>query len=382
MKDKKNDFRWSTSYRLITIYAMTLLNVGWSLWLLRFYESFNTNDSRGPHRMENTLNGVTSDSKNIYERTSIGYAISITSCPTNSTNMITIDGPAILSHSIHQIHSHLNYSALSKYRNYSLYAIIHPDAERCTKHLVKFGFHPLLRSVPVNVTNITSPRYRYLIETDGCCGSREFLKLWSFTLVQHDIVVHMDVDGFLQRPLDVIFDTMLRKNYSYPELDTSDSFLEPRFRSHLGFRELSRIDFAFTRDYNQQSKITADPQRYGVQGGFFVLRPSWKTFHEMSTLLHLGNYTLNKGWGKLYFGGYYGSPQIQGFLSYYFTALYPQSAIELNRCYHNAMLDDPHDISGRCKSGQISCQDCREVPLSEMFFVHLTLCWKPWQVRF
>jgi hypothetical protein len=311
---------------------------------------------------------------------SIGYAISITSCPFNTTTIV-IDGPAILSYSIHLIHSHSNKSSSSKYLNYSLYAIIHPDAERCTTHLPKFGFNLLIRPVPVNVTDIISPRYRYLIETYGCCGSREFLKLWSFTLVQHDIVVHLDVDGFLHRPLDVIFDVMLQENSPYHEFDNNNTVLEPRFRSHSNFRDLSRIDFAFTRDYNQQSKITADPQRYGVQGGFFLLRPSMNTFYEMSKLLHQGNYTRNKGWGKSYFGGYYGAPQIQGFLSYYFTALYPQNAIELNRCYHNTMLDDPYDLSGRCKSGQKSCQNCRDVPLAEMYFVHITLCWKPWQVR-
>jgi hypothetical protein len=316
----------------------------------------------------------------VLEEVSIAFTITITSCPPNAT-YVTIDGPAVLSHSIHLLHSNLNHSKSSNYRNYSLYAIIHPDAEACTRHLPKFGYKRLIRYLPFKIRKIKSLEYRRFIELNGCCGSREFLKLWAYTLVQHNVVVQLDVDGFLNLPLDPLLDVMLKQKYfSSSDIDTSEKFLEPRFRLHPWFEKLSGIDFAFTRDYYQQSKITTDRQRYGVQGGFLVLRPSWDIFQDMTRLLLEGNYTEVKGWARSYFGGYYGSPQIQGFLSYYYATFHPYRAIELNRCYYNTILDDPHDISGRCKSGLVTCQVCYDVPLSEMFFIHLTLCWKPWQV--
>jgi hypothetical protein len=93
-----------------------------------------------------------------------------------------------------------------------------------------------------------------------------------------------------------------------------------------------------------------------------------------------GDYAHTKGWGKKCHGGYWGAPQIQGFLSYYYTDLHPEHAVELNHCIYNNMMDDPFDGSGKCRTGGLSCQDCRQMKLEDTISVHVTRCWKPWQV--
>jgi alpha-N-acetylglucosamine transferase len=43
----------------------------------------------------------------------------------------------------------------------------------------------------------------------GCCGEKEFLKLYSYTLTDYPIVVHLDLDSLVLQPFDDLFDSML-----------------------------------------------------------------------------------------------------------------------------------------------------------------------------
>jgi hypothetical protein len=296
-------------------------------------------------------------------RSVIAYAISITSCPVNTTTVF--DGPAILSHSIHRVSIRHN-STLSKY-DYSLYAFVHPEATNCTHFLEILGYNVIIRDLPFNLNDIQSENYKTLIEEDGCCGSREFLKLWAYALTNHDIVVHTDTDVMFLKPLDLVFDAML-------DSDASKHTLPSMF----GNSPPSQLDFLYTRDYLQRSHITKNPKRYGVQGGFFVAKPSLTILNEMTQTILRGNYERGLGWGLLKYGGYWGSSQIQGFLSYFYGEIHPKYAMELNRCIYNTMVDDPPQADGACRTGELECEDCRETPFTSMVSVHLTTCWKPW----
>ena len=314
--------------------------------------------------------------------TTIAYAISVTSCQLNQTGTV-LDGPAVLSHSIHQVHADSVYE-------YQLYAFVHPNALPCATPLRQLGFKTLMRNVPIDVRNIQSASYRRAVETRGCCGSLEFLKLWAYTLVDHDIVVHVDTDVFFHKSIDPIFNRMLQlpvvDGTTTPPTGSTTSPINSLALLHTHHHTDNnvtlplQIDFLFTRDYHQQSTITTDPTRYGVQGGFFVARPSLAVFDEMKSILLQGQYREHDGWGRAYHGGYWGASQVQGFLSYYYTTVHPEQAVELNHCLYNAMLDDPMDRSGKCRTRTETCQDCRQVALADMFSIHLTVCWKPWQV--
>lgn len=311
----------------------------------------------------------------------VAYAISITSCPTfkNTTGILprherkvfdgpvgVFDGPAILGHSIHRSSIRFN-ATYSKY-DYRLYAFIHPDATDCADNLAVLGYEVVVRSTPIDVSHIQNQQYKIDIEDQGCCGSKEFMKLWAYTLVDHPIVVHLDTDVFVNKPLDHLFDAMLAE-------DASKMTLPTMFNKPLP----TKIDFFFTRDYKQRSTITKDPGKYGVQGGFFIARPDMALFQELHDTIIIGNYTKYDGWESLLYGGYWGSAQIQGFLSYFYGHVRPFAAVELNRCLYNSMTDDEPLYQGKCRTGEESCEDCRLTPVSDVFSLHMTTCWKPWQ---
>ena len=311
----------------------------------------------------------------------VAYVISITTCPvlpykntsstpkdrTDSTEQYSVfDGPAILGHSIHR--SSIRFDATKSKYDYHLYAVVHPNASDCAENLSKLGYEILIRNTPIDVYRIQNEQYREDIESNGCCGSKEFMKLWAYTLVDHPIVVHLDTDTFLNKPFDNLFDAMLVDDATKMTLPTM--FNKPLPKT---------IDFFFTRDYQQRSRITKDPSKYGVQGGFFVVRPDVKLFQELLDAIHGGNYTKRDGWGGKQYGGYWGSSQIQGFLSYFYGTVRPLIAVELNRCLYNTMTDDNPMFEGMCRTGEVECEDCRLTPVSEVVSFHLTSCWKPWQ---
>lgn len=295
----------------------------------------------------------------------VAYAVSITSCPINTTTVV--DGPAILAYSIHQASIRHN-ATISKY-DYKLIAFIHPEAQNCSQFLDKLGYEVQIRDTPVDVSQIQSASYKVTIEEQGCCGSKEFLKLWAFALEEHEIVVHLDTDVMVLQPLDELFDAMLSSNASEHQLPTM-----------FGKPLPPRIEIYYTRDYLQRSIIAKKSSHYGVQGGFFVVRPNQELFQQLVDVVLEGDYERGTGWGKKRYGGFWGAAQIQGFLSYFFGEIRPQGAVELNRCIYNSMIDDDPMYKDTCRTGEETCEDCRERPLDEIKTVHLTTCWKPWHV--
>ena len=304
----------------------------------------------------------------------IAYAISVTSCHPNSTSVL--DGAAVLGHSIHLASARVNKN--SRY-DYALYAFVHVDAKSCAPILKQLGYTVLLKEgPPFSVEDIQNEQLQRQIELKGCCGSKEFLKLYAYSLVEHPIVVHFDTDAAVLQPLDQLFDTMLGDEYSRRQLPSE----------HLmGKDTLAKkrvADFYFTRDYHQGSQFTDDPQQYGVQGGFFALLPNATMLKELSQRLLTERFTTTRGWSNKGYHGYWGATQIQGFLSYVYGEYYPDRAVELNRCIYNSMInDDPyHSKTGHCRTQQAACQDCRETPMDQIHTIHLTTCRKPWECPF
>ena len=71
------------------------------------------------------------------------------------------------------------------------------------------GYTVLIKPPPVQVSEIHGKWYREHVETENCCGSAEFIKLYAYELVQHEIVVRWDMDVALLAPMDDLFDAML-----------------------------------------------------------------------------------------------------------------------------------------------------------------------------
>jgi hypothetical protein len=132
----------------------------------------------------------------------IGYAVSVTGCGSDPLS----EGAAVLKHSIHLAH------AQSGKYSYQIYALYHPHAAACVSDLADLGYALLERTTPVAVADIRGEFLRTHIEKNGCCGEKELIKLEAYTLTQHPVVVHLDLDVLVLQPLDSLFDVMINGN--------------------------------------------------------------------------------------------------------------------------------------------------------------------------
>jgi hypothetical protein len=309
----------------------------------------------------------------------VAYVISITGCPAaNKTPTAVVDGPAVLAHSIKRLKSRYAYD---------LIAMVHPNAASCTSHLPLFGYQIMERELGFNHSEINNKRnYRLWVRHQGCCGEMEFLKLQAYTLVEYDVVLHLDTDLLILQPMDGIVDAMLGIDRSGIDVLHKDRPLP------------DDINFLFTRDYVQMSLLTNITTKFAVQGGFFALKPSARLFRRLINTVKTGDFTMKSGWNSKNYGGYYGAPQVQGLLSYFYAEHFPRGAVELNPCIYNSMVSFPaHTSTGRCRyyddgrgaitmtngtadnvADDATCQSCSNMSLSELHSTHYTVCFKPW----
>jgi len=299
----------------------------------------------------------------------IGYAISLTGCEETSY----IDGAAVLKQSIHQNSIH-NPKSTSKY-SYKLYAIVHPSAVLCAQALHDLlGFEVLVRDTPFDMNDIRGEFYKSRVNQSGCCGEREFIKLYAYTLVEHPIVVHLDMDVLILNPMDELFDAMLD-----PRSDKHRRSVPSMHNQTLP----SNIQAYFTRDYNM---AYPGKEHVGAQGGFLIFKPNATVLNEYVDIVLEGKFCPGSGWGCEGWGNFWGAPQIQGIVPYYYDKFYPNTAVELDRCFYNNMADPPRQLTnkqdhtvGKCMDGRDECQDCRTTDIHKVKTVHFTICQKPWR---
>jgi hypothetical protein len=308
----------------------------------------------------------------------IAYAVSVTAC---KNPLDLFEGAAVLKHSIH-LSSIRNPNSTSKY-DYQLIAFVHPNATDCESTLDQLGYQVQILDTPVDVTQIkNNSAMVHRVMKSGCCGEKEFLKLYSFTLLDYPVAVHLDLDTAILKPLDDLFDVMLLPSNASKHIPAAmwNSTTGTNTNGTGTHTFTHPVNAFFTRDYPM---ITPGRkvEKVGMQGGFLVVRPDRKVFDEFCKIIMSGAFVPGPGWGgeKLRYGGYFGAAQIQGLVSYYYGHFHPNTYIELNRCYYNQMADPPrHEKNGRCMTGEKDCQDCRDTDMKDIYSVHYTLCQKPW----
>lgn len=295
----------------------------------------------------------------------VAFAVSVTGC---GSDPIT-EGAAVLKYSIERASSRGN---LGGTFDYEMFAIYHPSAEACTLPLQDLGYKLLKRDVFVKVSDIKGDYLRDRIESNGCCGEKELIKLEAYTLTDYPIVVHLDLDVLILKPLDEIFNWMVDPPSSTP---TSDSIMWPEKPWP------SQINAFFTMDYNM---VRPQTKYKPVQGGFLVLRPSMDVYKEFQSIVLEGDFRASGGWGGAV-GPFYGSMTFQGIIPYYYNYLHTGQSVELSRCIYNQMADNPRTgrtvndvLSGDCRTGTKECEDCRDRPIEDVVTTHFTLCQKPW----
>ena len=359
------------------------------LWLNRIIAA--NFDSTGAPRSSSSPQNQTQSSKdgitnkNGVVPIQIAYAISLIRCSDfqSSTDGL-LDAATILRHSIHKT-SMRNPDSGSKY-DYKLYAIVHTKAAECSHILSDLGYEVLLKESPVQISEIRGEYLRKNVHKEWCCGADEFVKLYAYTIGQHPIVVHTDIDFMYYQPMDTLFDAMLlphdsdegkmaRKNI---EMEYPDKVIPENIQAYL------------TRDYHQ----VIPGRKAAFQAGFIVVKPSMDAFNEYLDIIREGNYvegfSRENGWGGKGYGGVVGSMAMQGLPAYYYDIVRPNTTVELNGCRYNHMganifyEDVPNfirrykDLHGKCRRNVEGCEDCRKTDLKLIKNIHFTNCRKPW----
>ena len=106
----------------------------------------------------------------------IAHAISLITCHKASRVQGFLDALIILRHSIHQNSVHAGKGRYS----YQMYAIIHEEGG-CDQHvplLKRLGYIPVVKPTPVDWNDLPEGWYKSHVESENCCGSKEFIKLY------------------------------------------------------------------------------------------------------------------------------------------------------------------------------------------------------------
>jgi len=328
---------------------------------------FGTKDKAEDSRVENFSTTV--------PKATIAYAVSLTGCGESDGHghseldyVGLYDGSAVLKHSVH-LNSFRYNSSRSKY-DYKMVVFVHPSAISCSAPFEAIGYEIQVRDTPINVSEIQGEFLKTNVVKSGCCGEKEYIKLYSYTLMEYPLVVHLDMDSVLFQPLDELFDAIL-------DPSTRHAINKPtHIRSPLP-SDNTTIQAMFTRDYLM---VNVGKKDVGVQGGFFIVRPNTTVFKEYQAIILEGNFIPGIGWAAKY-GGYFGAQQIQGLMAYYYDGLYPGQAVELDYCTYNNMGHYPYDTQRRACLGP-NCKDCRIVDFATVRLGHFTKCPKPWSCKY
>lgn len=222
----------------------------------------------------------------------VAYAVSLIKCGDFQSSAAGLtDAAIVLRHSVH-LTSVRNPSSGSKY-DYKMYAIVHSDAEQCSQVLTDAGFNVLVRPVPVQKEEIEDPYLRKNIHREWCCGHDEFVKLYAYTIVDHPIVVHVDIDYIFHKPMDDIFDTMI-----YDSSDPVAIATRERVPREFPFKPWpDRIDCYMTRDWPQ----VIPGRKAAYQAGLLIIRPDENVFQKIVDVIKKTSYVegfgRDNGWG-------------------------------------------------------------------------------------
>ena len=258
-------------------------------------------------------------------------------------------------------------------------------AEPVPRFWEKLGYTILYKPAPVELADIANPDYARVIDGSGCCGHKEFMKLYPLTLTEHPIAIFMDLDTILLKPLDHLFDILLLSSsnappYHIPTAEWNTTVHHP-------------VDAFFVRDYNMNSAFLPMSEfPFKVASSYIGLNQT--VFDEMKDLIRQGDFQPGRGWTADGWGGIQvgngGSDRHQGLVSYYYSGLYPNTAVELHHCLYDQMVDPPWLRGvGKCRTGlrhnnsrqqqqQQDFPDCRKTDITKIHSAHFTMCKKPW----
>jgi hypothetical protein len=322
----------------------------------------------------------------------IAHVVSLIKCSKKAAVTGFLDAAAVLRHSIHKQSVH---AGNSKY-SYKMYAIVHENCKHHAHALDRVGYTSLVKPSPVKLDDIKEGWYKDHVEAENCCGSSEFIKLYAYTLMDHPVTVHWDLDAAVFQSMDDMFDSII-----YPHDSLEGKAARSRLEIQHPEKQLPKtIDAFFTRDITSGTPWEI---RQGVQGGFLVARPNMGHFERYLEFIKEGNYIRGrgngKGWYGLGYGGFQGAMAYQGVVAYFYDHIAKDTAVELNVCVWNQVVADviwrgpaKMEHANQCREypreGESfeentpengRCHDCRTWPVEKTKSAHYTACKKPWE---
>ena len=307
------------------------------------------------------------------DKSVVAYAISLIKCGDhqNVNAAGLIDAALVLRHSVHKI-SKRNPASGSKY-DYKMYAIVHRQAKECSGLLEHAGYKVIEVDPPILQKDIEGDYLRENIHRERCCGAAEFIKLYAYSLPE-SVIVHVDMDNALYKPMDHLFDAILYEKDSV-EGQAARKLLE---LERPGEELPDKIGAFITRDWTQVRPGKFPP---GYQAGFLVARRDPSVMPAMLDIVREGNYSegwgWKYGWGNKGYGGWVGAMAMQGLVAYYYDHINTDNAVELNQCLYNHVGVDVK-MKGKCRNGMDACEDCQKTSMSSVYTIHHTNCRKPW----
>jgi alpha-N-acetylglucosamine transferase len=294
--------------RVFLLVTAAVVIIGYYFFLSSALSNFRRDNIHTSYNAATQKQNRVSNNNEKKAKATIGYAITVTGCPKNDGSRGDfgagiLDGAAVLKHSIHlnSIRSndnHRHQQHTSQY-DYQMYALVHPDAEQCARaQLQPLDYTILIRDVPVPLHEIRGDYLRSRVPNNGCCGDKEFVKLHAYTIMEHPVVVHLDLDTLVLKPMDHLYDAMID---GYGINNEGGNILDVAFNDPIDTTQ--PINAFFTRDYNMAHR---GMKHVGVQGGFLVLRPSMEIYTEFQDVIRVGDFRENGGWGGMGFGPFYG----------------------------------------------------------------------------
>lgn len=236
---------------------------------------------------------------------------------TNETDPKYTDLLSALSQSVVEMEQ-----AGSKYQ-FEMVAVIRPGFHLCIPALKAYNFKILEKDVPVSLESIAPGAYNNHVAKSGCCGLAEFMKLHAFTLTEYYRVVHLDSDVLVTGNFDELLD-----------MDK---------------------ELVFTNSTLQGEALS---------GGVIIVKPSMENFQAIIDIVNEGDFRYDgSGWRGSGIGYSWGGETIQGVLPYYFLGFRKgEVSFRADRCIYNNQGSDL----------------CKDIPLSKVKIVHMTVCQKPW----
>lgn len=199
---------------------LCILSISFQFIAMHRIDANNDNDLLASIRgndESNANSASTSNNNKPKAKPVIAYVVTLTGCGNTkrytkaaAMGLIT-QGAAVLHHSIQLAHSQSH-----KY-DYKMYALIHPIAKECASAISKLGYTALIRNTPFDKADIQKEFLREHVDGASCCGAKEYIKLYAYTLVQHPVAVVLDLDSLVLQPLDELFDALILEDYDVRE---------------------------------------------------------------------------------------------------------------------------------------------------------------------